>query len=306
MMNIEIIVWKNIQGIQLENELLKVVVLPLLGGKIASMVYKEKDFQMSAQHEGDYVIPNIDSAFEKCDASGIDDAFPNINDGIINLNGRTLNYTDHGEIWRSSFDYIIENEKLILTYESKEQMYMYQKTIYLEASAVKIDYSISNLMEDELPCFWTMHGLVRYEEDMTLLYPNGVDKIVNVQDSNELGDDLKEYHFKNTDYDFTKVPTINSNTFVKYYLADEVQEGTCGYVYPTQGVQCLLNFDKEKLPYLGFWLTAGKFRGDYNCAFEPTNGYYDGMDIAVKNNKYYVLKQNEPLSFSVDYTFSKI
>ena len=305
-MNIELVKWKNIQGIRLENELVQIVVLPSLGGKIASMIYKEKGFEMASQHIGEYIIPNVDTEYVKSDVTGIDDTFPNINKGVITINDRVLDYSDHGEIWRSTFNYRIDGTKLILTYESKEHMYRYEKIITLEGYSVVINYRIDNMIEKELPCIWTMHGLVRYEEDMQLIYPKGVNKILNVHESKELGVNLKEYNFKDEIYDFNKVPNRESNTSIKYYVMGEVEEGECGYLYPTQKVKCILNFEREKLPYLGFWISVGGFRGDYSCAFEPSNGFYDGMEIAVNNKKYYVLKQNETLTFNVSYTFSDI
>ncbi len=54
-----------------------------------------------------------------------------------------------------------------------------------------------------------------------------------------------------------------------------------------------LGWDKDKLPYLGFWITDGGFRGDYNCALEPSTGYYDSIDIATKNGKVSYLLPNE-------------
>jgi hypothetical protein len=60
-----------------------------------------------------------------------------------------------------------------------------------------------------------------------------------------------------------------------------------------------IDFPKEKLPYLGFWVTEGGFRGDYNCALEPTNGYYDDIDIAKNNNKLKILEPKEELNFYI-------
>ena len=58
MTELQNIVWKNLEGIQLENEFLSVVVLPSLGGKIASIFEKKRRVELAAQNAGDfYRIP---------------------------------------------------------------------------------------------------------------------------------------------------------------------------------------------------------------------------------------------------------
>jgi hypothetical protein len=51
---------------------------------------------------------------------------------------------------------------------------------------------------------------------------------------------------------------------------------------------------------LGIWVTEGGFRGDYNCALEPTNGYYDNIDTARKEGRLFKLKPKERLNFIIE------
>lgn len=87
---------------------------------------------------------------------------------------------------------------------------------------------------------------------------------------------------------------------VKYYADQKVKTGFCGYCYPSQGLRCTFRYDAKKLPYLGLWITAGGFRGDYNCALEPASGYYDSIQKAAENGSLYLLKKEEPLHFSLE------
>lgn len=291
----------GIKGYCLENENIKVIILPMLGGKIGSFLYKKNKFEFAAKTHHNYINANKETPFEKGDASGIDDAFPNINAVEIEWKGRKLSYPDHGEIWRSAFDVKIEKDILILNYKSNDFGYFYEKKFSLTEEGILISYNITSNIA--LPCFWTLHGLVRYEEDMKLVYPSGNYKMLNVCESKELGKVGKLYDFANEKYDFEKVPKKDSNTFVKYYLDGSIEKGSCKYEYPRYGIGCEIIYDKTKLPYLGLWCTAGRFRGDYNLAFEPTNGFYDGIDIAIKNNKYFILDKNNPLNFNIEFKF---
>lgn len=299
--------WKNLQGICMENEYLRVIVLPKLGGKIASVVYKDKDFELAAQNKEEYYkMPQLDAAFEKYDASGMDDAFPNIVEAKVKYGDRELHYPDHGEIWSSSFEWEIGDENLTLFYESKRFAYLYQKRFTLQNKVLRVSYEIQNLSDESFPCLWAFHGLVRYEEDMELLYSEDVKSFENVLQGEELGEVGRHIALKNEEYNFAHVPEKVSETMVKYYVDSRLEKGVCGYRYPTQKMECLLNYNAEKLPYLGVWITAGGFRKDYNCAMEPANGYYDDIRIAWENKSLYWLKKENPLNFDLEMTVKEM
>lgn len=299
--------WKNMTGILLENEVLQVVVLPELGGKTVSIYHKSNSFELVAQNKNDsYNIPTSNAEFANYDASGLDDAFPTIDAAILDWNGKQLKYPDHGEVWREKFAYRIQDEVLNLKFKSEKFSYKYNKQIMLDGDSVIYKYKITNTKEETFPCLWAFHGLVRYEEDMQIYYPKGVKEYINVLESSELGGKGNIFNIQNGDYDFSKVPNINSNTMVKYYVNGKVEQGCCGYIYPSQGMKCQILYDSRILPYLGMWITAGGFRGDYNCALEPTNGYYDNILIAKENGSLFMLNKNQPLEFFIKIRVSHI
>lgn len=292
--------WKNLTGVLIENEKLRVIVLPQLGGKIASLYDKSKEFEVAAQPEKKfYALPKAGDDFSSYDASGLDDAFPNIDSGILEENGKIWNYPDHGEIWNSSFAWVIEDQELLLNFKSMQFPYSYEKRICLEGGSVVLKYKICNTGDVPFPCIWTFHGLVRYEEDMQLLYPEQVTRFENVLESQEVGAVGEHILRKNAHYDFSAVPDKKTKTMVKYYADQKLTEGRCGYRYPKQGVECFLEYDSGKLPYLGVWITAGGYRGDYNCALEPSNGYYDSIKKAEENQALYILQPKGRLEFEL-------
>lgn len=110
---------ESIEFLTLENEALSVRILPGLGGKITSLRLKENDFELAAPNTGgkyrqpqeDYGKEDTAAArdgdtgpdFSRYDASGLDDAFPNIDACVTQWEGRTYCYPDHGEIWSHPF-----------------------------------------------------------------------------------------------------------------------------------------------------------------------------------------------------------
>lgn len=59
----------------------------------------------------------------------------------------------------------------------------------------------------------------------------------------------------------------------------------------------MLHYDVKKLPYLGVWVTAGGFEGDYNCALEPSDGFYDSVRKAGENGRLPVLASGAAADF---------
>lgn len=299
----------------LENNSMRVAVLPELGGKIASILFRRSglpDFELAAQPERFcYRMPDRNTEFAACDASGIDDAFPTIDPCVLPGEASRFSYTDHGEIWRSPFSSVICEDSLVLDYESKENPFYYKKIVKLLNGGVRIRWQITNTGREPFPFLWTMHGLVRYEEDMELLYPEEIESFLNVLDSPELGRAGTKHSASlkpgaGAGWNFHRVPPRSSGTQLKYYAAEKVRDGWCGYFYPDSQVRCILHYDAEKLPWLGMWITAGGFRGDYNCAWEPSTGFYDGVEQALRTGTLRVLQPGEMFDFWAEYRLERV
>jgi len=299
-------VFKQCQGIKLENEVIRVVILPSMGGKVASMYRKDKNFELMFQNKKDiYIKPKMYDAFSSYDVSGFDDAFPSIDTSIENIGGKEVLYPDHGEIWSANFTYKIKGEKVQLMYESSIFQYSYRKTFSISGDFLIVEYQIFNSGREEFPSIWAMHCLIVCEEDMELNFPSGTKEIINVFNQKFLGEVGRIHTYPKTRscegevYELNKILPAASNNMEKYYVKGTVTNGSCGVYYPSKDVNYRIYYDEKKLPYLGFWITEGGFRGDYNCALEPTNGYYDSIDIARKKHGLYYIKSKETFNFTL-------
>lgn len=299
-MKITEIEWKKQKSILLENEKISIVILPELGSKTASFYSKEANFELAAQYNGDnYSIPYTGADFSEYDASGMDDAFPNINESDFSYASHNWHYPDHGEIWSSAFQYDIENNKVHLIYKSPAFPYQYEKWVHLEDDEVVYTYEITNNGADPFPCIWTFHGLFTYNEDMGIFYPKDRTKVLNVLESDLLGGNGRIWELDDREYNFFHVPDRKSNTMIKYYLDGKCENGNCGFYYPEKNLKVSIKYDCKKLPYLGVWITAGGYRGDYNCALEPSNGFYDEIGLADNNDSLLLLQPQDSLRFSL-------
>lgn len=297
--------FKNEKAIEISNGTIKIVVLPNIGGKIASIYHINKEFEFVFQNsENSYKQPKLYSKFEKFDAAGLDDAFPTIDSGEVEFEGKSIMYPDHGEIWTGSFEILtLGEDNVVLQYQSKILPYLYKKTIrLLKDNKIKISYDIRNNGKEPLPCIFAAHYLVNYNKSMEICFPKGTQELLIVQDSQELGKTGTVYNYNNikTKEKLCYVNWADTINTQKYYVNKKVNQGRCSIKYHHVNLEYILEYDKDKLPYLGFWITEGGFRGDYNCALEPCTGFYDSIDIAKINKALRFIKSNSNLNFDIN------
>lgn len=284
----------------MDNGVLRAVLKPNPGGKITSLYSLKKNEELLFQPpRNDYDTPHSGSAFEKYEASGFDDAFPNIDAEEFLFNNRTISYNDHGDIWTSPMELYLKENCIVV--HTKTEDYSFMKSVSLDDNRLISSYTIRNVSESDFPCFYTMHCLFNCAENMRIIFPDEVIKVENAIDSERLGKAGEVCSFPVTEsgVDLSRVRSAKSGKYEKFYALGKVGDGSCGLYYPDSDMNVRITWDTEILPYLGFWVTEGGFRGDYNCALEPSSGYYDSISKAYKNNSLWILKPGEEKKFGI-------
>lgn len=270
-------------GLLIENNWLRSITLPHKGGKIASLYVKETEMEILFQNpQKKFVRAEYGSRFEEYEACGFDEAFPNVDEELVNIGGKYVTYPDHGELWTADFQYQADENSVTLWHHCERFCYDYQKKFLLKDHELVCRYKIANFGREPFPCIWTMHCLVNVTPDMKLIFPKGTKQVQNVFANDRTGETEGIYSFpmdciNGKNYRFDRIP---DGGMVKYYVCGKIEEGVCGYDYPETNTSVRLLFDPNQLPYLGCWITAGGYRGDWNCALEPCNGYYDSIGKA--------------------------
>lgn len=305
---IRLIDYKHEKAIQLENDYINVIVLPRLGGKIASYYHKAKSFEALYQNTSDqYGNPNIDSKFSEFTPSGFDDCFPTIEKGPGTYGDKLITYPDHGETWYSVFDYVINEDYIELTFNGSVLPYNLVKRISIKDYKLKLSYEITNRGTHIIDNFYTLHALFNCEEDMIINFPTSTKEVINVGPYERLGDIGTIHRYPKTtsingeDFYLNKIQPASSFKYEKYYDINQVTSGHCSYTYPSHSLSVNIDYDPVKLPYIGFYVSQNEFA--YNCAIEPSNGFYDSMDTAKANKKYHQLLPNDTFSFDLQFEF---
>ncbi len=233
---------------------LDVAVVPAWGAKTVSIRHRATGHELLYRRPGR--TPFRRREFGDW-AFGWDDCWPSVDPA-------GPDYPDHGALWRltGKVRAFSESTLEVELVPRGDRAWRYTKTWTLEGTRLRVGVRIENLSTEPLPSFWTLHALVRAEDDMALVFPAG-DKRMTVYGQ-----------------DFSPRALPPPGTASKFWLPGEAARGSCGIDYPSLGLAYRLTWDPKDLPYLGYWATNGGYRGERNVAWEPSDGYYDAVETA--------------------------
>ncbi len=265
-------------GIILSSDSLSVLVFPERGGKLASIREKSGGSELLYQSRGDYPPLSPGMPFSEGDASGFDDVFPSMGEECCFSDaGKNLNLPDHGEIWTARMEVDAADDRSVRMHTfGKAFPYRYDKTISLQDNHVRVRIMVTNQGKEPFPGIWVCHCLMRVEPEMRFEFPAESERIECLSGCSWPPDGKSPENLRELQ------PVPPSGTMMKFYFRDPVKKGECAAVYPRSGVRAVLRFSPEQLPYLGFWITNGGYRGEANFAFEPASGYYDTLGKAAE------------------------
>lgn len=279
--------FKGLSGWVIENPVLRLVVLPDLGAKLASLVYKPQDFEVFFQPTlGTYTMPHPGADFSAYDTSGADEMYPTIDECQVRLTeGRMARLPDHGELWSQKWRVVENTEELVTEASGAALPYLFTRSVHLAGRAVCLEYAVQNQGEDPLPGLWAFHGLTACDNDSEIVLP-GVNWVRNVHDSDVLGPAGGVHSFPFTDtrdgqqYRLNDIHPVSTGRTSKFYVNGPVPTGEAVVTLNHGKLKYELQFPPDEVPYLGVWVNEGGFKGEYNCALEPSTGYYDSPAIA--------------------------
>jgi len=280
--------YKDIEGVILENELLRVAVLPSIGSKTASLVYKPLEYETLWQNPDKfYRKTGYGASYGEGEFSGFDEMFPAISRCFYeDPPWEGTEVPDHGEVWALPWTEKIEQDTLVMKVRGVRFPYCLKKRVFIEGSVFRIDYFLENYGPVEFHYIWAAHPLFNTCPGMEFIVPEGMNRIFNSVPGRRLGRYGREISFPmSTDYqgnsfDLSKVPEKNTFGYQKYFFTDKVPEGRCSLRNPENGLDITLSFPETQVPYLGMWLNEGGWEGQYNIAPEPATAAMDRIDFS--------------------------
>jgi galactose mutarotase-like enzyme len=312
--------YKDVEAVVLENDFLRVAVVPECGSKIASMVYKPRGLELFWQNPAlSFRKSAYADDYELGDISAFDEMFPTISRCFYErFPWAGTEVPDHGEVWSIPWDLgsefagelgrrivggPVKGSAVNLSVRGIQFPYKLTKRVALEGSRLRIDYTASNLSGFELDYIWAAHPLFNAAEGMELIVPRGMDRVVNTIPSPRLGGYGRVLEFPiawredGTELNLGEVPAKNDAGYQKYWFLGKATEGWCMLHDKEKSLTVGMSYPVEKVPYLGVWLNEGGWEGQYNIAPEPATGAMDRIDFSRMWGMNSVLKGRQTLSW---------
>lgn len=300
--------YKGIKCYTIENSELTLVLLPELGAKIASLFYKPQNFEVFFQPtNGSYQIAKYGEEFAKYDTSGADEMFPTIDVCCYPYEGyKDILLPDHGELWSIPWDVSTTNRGIISKVNGIQLPYIFKRNITLRGSTVHIDYLLINKGVKPLYGLWAFHGLTSCDESTKIYLDKTVQNVINVHNSTLLGSVGTHHNYPNS-FDIKgdiisldRISPKTTNKTEKFYVKGPLNKGIASLTLNRGRILYTLVFPEQKVPYLGVWINEGGFKGEYNCALEPSTGLYDSLEITKEFNSIQPIQPGQTMEWYLD------
>lgn len=297
--------YRGFRALVLENERLRVVVLPELGGKIWSIVHKARDRELLWHNPR--LPPRaapFGATYDDWFCGGWDEIFPN--DASVAIGGEP--YPDHGEVWAMAAEWEVvaraaDEVAVRLTNRGVVTPTTFEKTVSLRAGEARLSvrYAIRNDGAAPLDFLWKLHPAVALGARPRLdLPPSRV--LVDPAFAEEFVDGEFPWPLAPAagggEIDLRAVPPAESGT-VRFFYTTGMDAGWCALTQTDERIGFGLAFDPAVLGATWVFGAHGGWRGLHTAILEPCTGYPYRLDDAIRQGTCGHLDGGEALATDV-------
>jgi galactose mutarotase-like enzyme len=295
---------------ELVSNQIKVIVIPELGGKIVSLLYKPtgKEWLVDAGSRELRPVP-YGADFAKADMSGWDECFPTINvcsypaDG--SHKGKLL--PDHGELWCIPWTCSAEPNTLVCRAEGRALPYTFTRKLrFISENKLRFDYEVTNTggEGEPLSVLWTAHPQFAVTEHTRIELPESITELLVVNGGSRL-ERGKLYRWPDGDdaanpLQLNRIGPAARQDCRKLYADGPVAEGWAGLAEADSGEMLRLEWPIEQVSYLGIWIDESLVNDRPVCALEPSNGFYDSLEEAYRRDRLLRIGSGETACWHLD------
>ena len=289
-----------LDAIVLDNGLLRLTLVPGMGGKITSIVRLESGHEYLLQPddpEQAYRPRSYGDSFESHEPSGFDECMPTVAEcRYAEEPYAARQLPDHGDVWclPSTVEFIGEQVRLATFLKSLPLCFT--RRVQLQENTVRIDYEVNNLTQSTVKFLWSAHPLLRVEAGAEIILPTQVKEVeVGWSKDNRLGSLGDRCSWPKATGSCGQIVNINrvaspsANTAEKLFTP-RLSEGFCGMFLPRENESIGFRFDPKIVPYVGIWICQGGWPSSrtgkhFTVGLEPCNGRPDSLDEAIRRNE---------------------
>ena len=297
--------YRGFPAVVAENRWLRLTLLPDLGGKLWSLVYKPLDREMLWHNPR--VVPRpapFGARYDDWFCGGWDELFPN--DAPVTIGGEP--YPDHGELWAMPFAWEIEEATadrvtVHLACPGTVTPSRFEKWMTLTADdpVLRTRYRIANEGPAPLDFLWKLHPALRTGERSRIDLPARRVVIDEGFAADFAHPELTWPQATGRDgapIDLRVVPPPAAQT-ARFYYAVELDAGWCALTDGTDRVGFGLAFDPAILSSVWVFGSHGGWRGLATTILEPCTGYPYELDKAIAHGRCAHLAPGEALETEV-------
>jgi galactose mutarotase-like enzyme len=279
----------GVETVVIENENLRLEILPELGGKIMSILYKPVDKEILWRNPG--IAPHRVRAGDSYDdnwAGGWDEIFPN--DEPAELDGST--YPDHGELWTTSWSAEIEeadgHSTIYMRTRTEKAEFLVERWITLHEGegSVRFRYQFTNEGSQSRRFLWKLHPAmalspgdhIQIPASKFLLEPSSLGTLAG----GALEFDSPVIQISDRTVDLRVAPPCGSRQLYFFY-GTQLKEGWCAIIDPRRRISVRLSFPKEIFPACWFFASYCGWNDYYVGVLEPCNGYPFRLEEAAQS-----------------------
>jgi galactose mutarotase-like enzyme len=279
----------HLQALVLENEQLRMVVLPELGGRIWQITYKPTSTNLLWNNPS--IAPALvapGSSYDDNWSGGWDELFPN--DEAAQFAGLAL--PDHGELWTAQWTaenhkQMPDTQELLLVCATELSRFTFEKHIRLNAcrSTFTVSYKLTNHGDQRFPFLFKLHPAFEVEEGDRIDLPRSLIKLEPEFPGTLKGESFEwPYHQQQgRTLDMRRVPAANSGA-LHFFYGTGLREGWCGITRRKQNLSVALKFDPVVFSNCWLFATHGGWK-DLNVAvLEPATGYPFRMQSMIEDS----------------------
>jgi len=295
----------GLRVVALENDLLRVVVMPEAGAKIWQVSYKP--LQADLLWNNPSVPPSrqpLHASYDDTWSGGWDELFPNDESGTL----RGLSLPDHGELWTGAWDaetlQLGDASGLRLRYTTPLTQFLAEKIVLLrpQSAVMEVTYRLTNHGAGAWPFLFKLHPAFAVSPHHRIDFP-AMTVVREAEFEGTLAGAPPVFPWPHvtvgqTALDLRQVPAPSSRA-LHFFYGTELSAGWCGVTNRENRLAAALRFDPEVFSSCWLFATHGGWR-DLNVAvLEPATGYPLRIQSMIEEGRALSLVPGETLETKV-------
>jgi len=298
------------RAVVVENEFLRLTVLPELGAKIYDIVHKAtgRNLLWHNPRIRPRKVP-FGSRFDDVWSGGWDEIFPNDAESVVD----SEHFPDMGEAWALEWDCSVEDQRDFIALTTKVMTPISPVEIRREItlrsgeSGFACHYQIRNLSHNEIKFLWKIHPAFEINESCRIEIPAKIGIV----------DPRYARYFSQTKYTWPMVRSKNGNRVdisevdpsrndCTLHYVTGLSTGVARFVDQRNGLLSTIRFDRERMNSIWLFLAYGGWRGHETAVIEPSTSYPFDLATAIRQGHFSSLPGKGKFESSVEFQVKQL